>query len=115
MMPVLRPLLALIALGLALLTASPARAHGWRWVECRPGGGPLVDMAVGPGKPALWLALHPTAGLFRSEDGGAHWEHAGDDLMNPWNAWWLTCVALNAEGDKAAIGTRESGLFLSAS
>lgn len=114
MMPVLRPLLALIALGLALLTASPARAHGWRWVECRPGGGPLVDMAVGPGKPALWLALHPTAGLFRSEDGGAHWEHAGDDLMNPWNAWWLTCVALNAEGDKAAIGTRESGLFLSA-
>lgn len=112
----MRALLAGLLLGLLFgpAPAGAAPAYGWRWVECRPAAGPLVDIAAGPGQPPVLLALHPTDGLFRSEDGGAHWAHAGDDLRNPWNAWWLTSVAMNREGDLAAIGTRESGLFLSA-
>jgi photosystem II stability/assembly factor-like uncharacterized protein len=65
---------ATLVLTLTALLSAPALAAG-RWESVGPFGGTVREIAVAPGAPRTLYAA-TSAGVFRSNDAGAHWRSA---------------------------------------
>src|SRR5262245_54783058 len=87
---------AILTLG-ALLTLIPAPASATdEWRPAGPDGGTIFAIAASPHEGTLFVGTR--SGVFRSADGGAHWNAANGDLPLSETAGglWVQALAIDA-------------------